>query len=267
MPVRLTEIIIYPVKSMRGISLTSSYAGMKGLQYDRRWMLVDRSGHFLTQRIMPTMAIFDVGMNENGFTIGMRNDQLQIPFEIRPEEKIRIDIWESELLVSLAPKHYSEWFSDHLNVDCSLVFMNPAVNRTIPEKYQINKESVSFADAFPYLLTGESSLIDLNGRLLQKLSMDRFRPNLVISGAPAYFEDSLNMFYMGSARFKAVKPCARCMIINTDQITGDRGKEPLRTLAEYRGEGNNVFFGQNLICIKEGLVNVGDALTDSAQLS
>jgi hypothetical protein len=263
----LTDIIIYPIKSLRGISLSACYAGIKGLQYDRRWMLVNKSGQFFSQRTLPELATFNVSMKEEGFSVALKNDRILIPFHLKSNDTIRVRIWESELLAPKAPAQYSEWFSDHLKHACSLVFMNGRVNRTLPEKYQENNEMVSFADAFPYLLIGESSLDDLNQRLAFRLPMNRFRPNLVFSGGPAYHEDTLDVFEIGSARFKRVKSCSRCIIVNTDQLTGERGKEPLRTLAGYRGKEQKAYFGQNLICLKEGVIKRGDTLIDTLQMS
>lgn len=258
---KLTEIIIYPVKSMKGISLSSGNASIKGFQYDRQWMLVDDDGHFITQRSFPALATLEVLQDKQGWLISHNQNQIQIPFELSTTEKKEVDIWDSHLLVSLAPKHYGEWFSDHLNCPCHLVFMDEKVYRPVASKYQINNAQVSFADALPYLLIGKASLDDLNSRLTVRIPMNRFRPNLVFSGGDPFYEDTFNRVKIGEAIFKAVKPCARCIVTTTDQRSGKRGKEPLLTLSKYRKKDNKVLFGQNLVCLKEGLVRIGDELS------
>ncbi len=258
---KLTGILIYPVKSLKGISLSFGNAGLKGFQHDRRWMLVDDAGHFITQRSFPALATLEIAEDQNGWLISHDQGQIRIPLELSTTEKKKIDIWETDLLVSLAPKFYGEWFSDHLKFSCHLVFMDEKVNRPVEARYQINHEQVSFADAFPYLLIGEASLADLNAKLTHPVTMDRFRPNLVFSGGNPFSEDTFDQIQIGEALFKAVKPCARCVVTTTDQQTGERGPEPLLTLSKYRKKDHKVLFGQNLICLKTGKVRIGDKLS------
>ncbi|MBR9997800.1 MAG: MOSC domain-containing protein [Cyclobacteriaceae bacterium] len=261
---KLTDIIIYPVKSLRGISLTRGFAGIRGLMHDRRYLLVDDAGHFITQRKHPSMATFDVLPEENGFSVSQGGQMIHIPYEISPVGKMDIDIWDDQLTALIAPENFSEWFSDHLGYSCHLVYMNDTIKRPVAEKYRVKNANVSFADALPYLLTGESSLHDLNSRLEVPVPMNRFRPNLVFSGGEAFSEDSFIRITIGDAIFRAVKPCARCIVTTTDQQTGDRGKEPLSTLATYRKNENKVLFGQNLICLQEGNVYLGDKLVTTS---
>ena len=159
-----------------------------------------------------------------------------------------------------ADNYYSRWFSDNLRQECHLVFMDNESKRSIDNKYAVQNEQVSFADGFPYLIIGTGSLKDLNQRLATPVPMDRFRPNVVISTDAPFIEDDLEIFHLGEARFKRVKPCSRCIITTTDQLTGKRSKEPLKTLSEYRKFDQKVLFGQNLICLQEGLVKTGDIL-------
>lgn len=261
---KLTDIIIYPVKSLRGISVDSAYAGMKGLKYDRTWMLVDDAGHFITQRTLPVLATLEVRRDPEGWIIQHGQEQLKVPYSLSDARKKNVDIWEDLLEVSLAPDYYSEWFSDYLKIKCHLVHMDENVKRPVDERYMINNETVSFADAFPYLMIGESSLRDLNKRLANPVPMNRFRPNLVFSGGDPFEEDTFDRIGTGKAVFRAVKPCARCVVTTTDQESGARGSEPLLTLSKYRKKDNHVLFGQNLICLKEGEIKKGDLLTGSA---
>jgi uncharacterized protein YcbX len=119
---------------------------------------------------------------------------------------------------------------------------------------------VSFADGFPFLLISEESLADLNGRLAVPLPMNRFRPNLVVAGCEPYAEDGWKEIRIGDVKLRVVKPCERCLVTTTDQATGERGKEPLRTLATYRKVGNDVMFGQNVVHENTGELRVGDAV-------
>lgn len=261
---KLTDIIIYPVKSLRGISLDSAHAGMKGFEYDRRWMLVDEEGHFLTQRTLPVLATLEIKNDKEGWIIQHKQEHLKVPFDLSDVPKLNAEIWGDLLEVSLAPDYFGEWFSDHLKIKCHLVYMGENLKRMVDERYRTNKEMVSFADAFPYLLIGESSLHDLNSKLVNPVPMNRFRPNLVFSGGEPFSEDSFDRIETGEAVFRAVKPCTRCVVTTTDQLSGIRGSEPLLTLSKYRKKGNHVFFGQNLVCLKEGKVKIGDTLHLSA---
>jgi uncharacterized protein YcbX len=257
---KLTDIIIYPVKSMEGISLSSGFAGIRGFQHDRRWMLVDDAGHFITQRSLPILASLRVSPGEEGWRISHDKEQIWIPFHLNTSHKMKIDIWDSHLDVSLAAEIYGNWFSEYLRFKCHLVYMDESVKRPVNAHYRVDDEQVSFADAFPYLMTGEPSLQDLNARLNNPLPMNRFRPNLVFSGGLPFYEDSFDRIEIGEAIFKAVKPCARCIVTTTDQSSGIRGSEPLVTLSKYRKKDHRILFGQNLICLKEGHVKIGDAL-------
>ena len=256
----LTGITIYPLKSMRGIALKTAEAGIRGFQHDRRFLLVDDDGRYMTQRIYPQMATFDVNLSESGFSVSRNGTSIDVPFDLLPSGSKMIDILDDRLMARLAPPYFGKWFSSQLGMDCHLVFMDASVQRAVPEKYRINNEEVSFADAFPYLIIGEMSLHALNSRLKLPLPMNRFRPNLVFSGGEPFSEDNFDHFRIGDALFKAVKPCIRCVVTTTDQLTGHREKEPLSTLATFRNIDNKILFGQNLICLQPGRVRVGDPL-------
>src|SRR5690606_28095292 len=132
-----------------------------------------------------------------------------------------------------------------------------AIERPVDKKYAVNQETVSFADAMPYLIIGQRSLDDLNDKLQEPLPMNRFRPNLVFSGGEAFAEDSWERVRIGECTFKVTKPCARCVLTTVDQETGNTGKEPLKTLATYRSVDKKVLFGQNMIALTTGTVKIG----------
>ena len=256
----LKEINIYPIKSMGRVSLKESLAQIRGFQYDRRMMLTDGKGNFMSQRKYPEMARFSISLASEGFLVHHEGVELTIPFNLKPRSLRQVTIWEDRLIAPEVEGHFSKWFSDHLNVECHLIMMDEYTERPVKKKYAIHDETVSFADGFPYLIIGSASLDDLNTRLKVPVPMDRFRPNLVISTEESFFEDGLEHFRIGEAVFKRIKPCARCIVTTTDQDTGKRNKEPLKTLAAYRTVNNKVFFGQNLICLREGSVKTGDEL-------
>jgi uncharacterized protein YcbX len=260
MNIRLEDIIIYPIKSLGKISLKMSEARIRGLKFDRRMMLTDGNGHFLTQRRIPEMARLNLSLNDKGFMVQHEGEETYIPFNLTAKNSRKVTIWDDEFLAPEAEGYYSRWFSEHLNHECHLILMDDETIRRIKNRYAVYSEEVSYADGFPYLIIGTGSLEDLNQRLEIPVPMDRFRPNLVISTDRPFTEDELDIFQIGEAVFKRVKPCSRCVVTTIDQLTGERSKEPLKTLSEYRKVDQNVYFGQNLICLREGLVKKGDIL-------
>ncbi|MFZ1280900.1 MAG: MOSC N-terminal beta barrel domain-containing protein [Ignavibacteriaceae bacterium] len=258
----LSEIYIYPIKSLGGISLDSAIAEDRGLKYDRRYLLVDENGMFLTQRDLPQLALLKLSFTETGFKVlnMVDNSFITIPFESDSYEKMKIQIWDDNCNSVRVDKKLDEWFSNILKIKCSLVYMPDNEKRIVEKKFFSKDFIVSFADAYPYLIIGQSSLDDLNSRLETGLPMNRFRPNFVFSGGNPYEEDNWKNFKIDGVHFKAVKPCARCMITTTDQETAERSNEPLKTLSTYRKIDGKVMFGMNLVCIKRGIVSIGDEI-------
>lgn len=260
MNIRLEEIIIYPIKSLGKISVKVSEARIRGLKYDRRMMLTDSKGTFLSQRNVPEMARFNMSIEDGGFLVQHERGEILIPFNPISKNSRKVTIWDDRFTAPVAEDQFNRWFSDQLNLECQLILMDEHTLRPVHHKYAVANEHVSYADGFPYLIIGTGSLEDLNEKLKIPVPMDRFRPNLVISTDVPFKEDELDVFQIGEATFKRVKPCSRCVITTTDQLTGIRSKEPLKTLSKYRKYDQNIFFGQNLICLKEGLVKTGDTL-------
>ena len=262
---RLSEINIYPVKSLGGISLTSAEVEKRGLKYDRRFLLVDEENMFLTQRVYPAMALLKTSLSDSGIEINdiRNNEKIIIPF--KPEaadlDAAEVTIWNDTVRALHVSGDFDKWFSDALKTKCRLVYMPDDSKRLVDKEYAKDNEIVSFSDGFPFLIIGQESLNYLNSKLLtEKLPMNRFRPNFVFTGGLPHDEDIWNKFMIGSITFRAVKPCARCIITTVNQLTAEKGKEPLRTMAEYRTIDNKVLFGQNLLQEAEGTVSVGDEL-------
>jgi len=258
----LSEIYIYPVKSLGGISLNSAIVEERGLKYDRRYLLVDENNVFMTQRDFPQLALLKISFQENGFKVvnTKDNSHVVIPFEFDSKENISVTIWDDVCKAVKLGNNFDGWFSNAINKKCSLVYM-PENERRIVEKKYINEEHiVSFADAYPFLIIGQSSLDDLNKRLDKPIPMNRFRTNFVFTGGKPYEEDHWGDFKIGDLKFKAVKPCARCVITTTNQNTAERNVEPLKTLSDYRKINNKVMFGMNVVCNNAGKISIGDTI-------
>ena len=262
MTLRLTGINIYPIKSARGIALSEWETDAFGLRYDRRWMVVDESGTFITQRTHPRLALVQVKVGDGMLRIdapGMPT--LETSLQPAAAVVTQIVVWNFAGPSTWLGEEAAGWFSQFLGTGCSLVHMGDDVMRRANPLFAPEATRVSFADGYPILLISEESLADLNGRLSRPLPMNRFRPNLVVAGGEPYAEDGWGRIVIGGLRLQVVKPCARCLITTTDQSTGVRAKEPLRTLASYRKVGDQVMFGQNVVHQNTGPLRIGDSLT------
>jgi uncharacterized protein YcbX len=258
----LSEIYIYPVKSLGGISVDSVIVEGRGLKYDRRYLLIDENNVFMTQRDYPQLALLKLSFRENGFNVlnTQNNSYTFIPFESDSKENISVTIWDDVCSAVRVSKELDDWFSTAINKKCSLVYMPDDEKRIVEKKYINDEHIVSFADAYPFLIIGQSSLDDLNTRLDKPIPMNRFRTNFVFTGGKPYEEDNWKDFKIGELSFKAVKPCARCVITTTNQDTAERSNEPLKTLSEYRKINNKVMFGMNLVCRQTGSITVGNKI-------
>ncbi|WP_373520020.1 MOSC domain-containing protein [Aquiflexum sp.] len=261
---QLLDIYIYPIKSLGGIRVEEANLEERGLQYDRRWMLVDNQGDFLSQRKHPKMAMIQTNLSNNKIEVFLKNhveENITIPFEPLSQEMIPVSIWDDEVIGQVVDRKINQWFSDILGFSCNLVHMPTSTERKVSSKYAAKNESVSFADGMPYLLIGQASLNDLNNRLENPVPMDRFRPNLVLSGGHAFEEDDWDKVKVGDAVFKITKPCARCVMTTVDQTTGKKSKEPLKTLSTYREIEGKVLFGQNMSLLEGNKIKIGDYIS------
>ena len=266
----LSEIRIYPIKSLGGISLPEALVEPCGLRFDRRWMLTDPDGNFLTQREIPEMALLGTAVEPPFLSVFLKNnpsEKIRIPLapEVAGMEKKRVQVWSQRCAARRHDADINTWFSDILKQKLELVFMPSTTRRPTDGRYAPRGQHVSFADAFPFLIIGQASLDELNRRLARPLPMDRFRPNLVFTGGAPHDEDRWKQFRINEVSFAGVKPCARCPIPTIDQQTATRAAEPLKTLATYRKQGNKVLFGQNAIWLgdpeRDAAVRVGDTIT------
>jgi uncharacterized protein YcbX len=273
MAIQLTKLNIYPVKSLGGISLTRASVTATGLEHDRRWLVTDPNGRFLTQRDHPRMATLKLSWVNGEIVVRFGGREMKLS-AVEDEETRDVVIWDDSCAAVDLGETAAEWVSKALDTNARIVYMPDSARRAVNTSFGGSKGVVSFADAFPFLLIGETSLQELNSRIDIPLGMERFRPNLVVSGTEPFAEDGWRRLRVGRVEFNVVKPCARCVVTTIDQSLGrSGGKEPLKTLATFRraeqvhperfseyGFGkNDVLFGQNLVArAAGGELNVGD---------
>ena len=254
----LAALYRYPVKSLAGQALEHSLVDGFGLADDRRWMLVDREGRYVTQRELPEMALISASLDQRRLTL---NAPGMTPLAVDPPadnaEPINVQIWRDRCQARLCSNESQIWLSRYLGHTLRLVYMAEGERRQVDRAYAEEGDLTAFSDGFPLLLISQASLDDLNGRLEQALPMIRFRPNLVVAGCEPYAEDGWSLIRIGEMTLRVVKPCSRCKITTIDPYTAEVGDEPLKTLASYRRQGNQVFFGQNLIHDGPGELKLG----------
>jgi len=282
---RLTALYLYPVKSCRGLAVTSAEVDARGIIGDRRFMVIDAEGRFLTQRAHPRMALIATTLTSDALILSSpQHGSVSVPLatNLRPQACATrsVVVWRDTVTADDCGDGPAEWLTDFLRLPSRLVQAGAAYSRPLPARKippglrslgeggpplaqgPLPAHEVSFADGYPFLIIAEESLADLNTRLGAPLPMNRFRPNLVVAGAAPYAEDTWDRFRIGGVVFHGATRCGRCAIITTDQFTAARGPEPFRTLATYRRDAaGDVMFGRNLIHeTKAGRLTVGDAV-------
>ena len=253
----VSQLFIYPTKSMGHIALDRSPVDCFGLHNDRRWMVIDLNGKFITQRKYPRMCLINASV-ETGVLVF----RAQTMPDIRVQDnkcghQVLVSIWGDQCSAYDCGDHVANWLGEFLGVDCRLVYFPDDEKRLIDQSYAKPEEYTAFSDGFPILLISQASLDDLNSKLTLPVEMTRFRPNLVIKGCDAFAEDEWNRIKVGNLEMRLVKPCSRCVIPNIDTETGEKGAEPVKTLSGYRKRNNKVYFGQNVIVNGTGLIEVG----------
>jgi len=260
---QISGLYIYPIKSLPGIPLQQAKVTERGFVYDRRWMLVDENNLFISQREAPQMTQLFLSLEKEGLRVTNKitGDSIIIPYEPTAHD-LRADVvvWDDTCAAEYVDDAIDRWFSKNLGIKCRLVFMPGDSRRIVDQRYAPGDYITSFADAYPFLIIGQSSLDELNSRLLEPLPMNRFRPNIVFTGGSPFEEDLMKDFTIAGIKFSGVKLCARCAITTINQDSAARGKEPLKTLAKYRQKDNKILFGQNLVHQGEGVISVGDTI-------
>lgn len=261
---RISSLTIYPIKSCRGIALREAQVVPGGLRFDRRYMLVDADGTMVTGRKLPELITVETELlSENRIALhGAGQPSLELSLEPDSElaDELPVSVWSDGPRAALHPRG-SAWFRQRLGRDLRLVFLPERELRQVnPTRAQVG-DLVSFADAYPLLVTNEASLAELNQRLASPLGMERFRPNVVVEASEAFDEDTWQRVELGKLTGSIAKLCDRCVITTVDPDTGQRGKEPLKTLATFRKWDGAVWFGANFVpdrAALPALLRVGD---------
>lgn len=259
---KISEIYIYPIKSLGGISVNQAEVTDRGFKYDRRWMLIDDNNRFLSQREVAKMALLKVSLSDNGVTAinSIDDSSLLIPFVPQKNDFIKVTIWDDTCTGQLVSDEADKWFTKALGLDCRLVYMPDDSHRPTDPRYTDNNIT-SLSDGYPFMIIGQASLDELNSHLDEALPINRFRPNLVFKGGAPYQEDTMNEFIINDIHFNGVKLCARCNITTINQDDASKGKEPLKTLSGYRSKNKKIYFGQNVVHKGTGIIAIGDELS------
>ena len=258
---RLGALYRYPMKSCAPLATDSAMVEARGLAHDRRWLVVDASGRFITGRELPRLTLVRAEPAPAG---GL---SLQAPgtapLHVDPptgDARLAVTIWKSDVLARPCDAGADAWLSSFLGVPVRLVHMDADVHRPMTSSHARPGDEVSFADAYPLLLVTRAAVDLLNTKLAAPVSILRFRPNLVVDGAPAHAEDGWSRIRVGEVEFEVGKACVRCVFTTVDPARGERDAagEPLKTLIGYRRGPDGVTFGRNLIPRSLGAVRVGD---------
>jgi len=257
--VLLSALNVYPVKSCHGVAVSRCDLDAHGLRHDRSWMVVDDCGRFLTQRELPRLALVTTAIEERGIVLrAPHRHAITLPFAGARDGDVAVEVWRHRGPATDGGDEAARWMSEHLGQPVRLVATARDHARPVSRDWFDGDAHTGFSDGYPLLLISEGSLEDLNARLPKPLPMERFRPNLVVHGAAPYEEDLWKRIRIGAVELAVVKPCSRCTITTTDQRTGERdGTEPLRTLARYRKSELGVLFGQNVVHLARGTLEVG----------
>lgn len=256
----LSAITTYPVKSCAGIERSTVSLDRFGPSGDRRWLVIDENGRFVSQREQSRMALIQVEQLTEGIRLSLGEDDIVVSIPGADAGEVHVTVWEDRVRAHLADKHAGAWLSDRLGLPCRLVYMPDHCQRLVDGLFASEGETVSFADGFPLLLISQASLDDLNQRLDNPVPMNRFRPNLVVTGCDAFAEDEWQRIRIGGVEFDVAKPCSRCVIPSIDQATAERDRQINRVLASYRRVNGEIMFGQNLLYQQAGTLALGDAV-------
>ncbi|PIF32745.1 hypothetical protein CLU81_3299 [Flavobacterium sp. 9] len=254
------EIYIYPIKSLAGISCKNALAEEMGFENDRRWMLIDADNQMITQREHRIMSQFYPQISDGKISITFQDQKHEFSIDEHLENSIKVNVWDDKSEVIEVNPATSKWFSERLGFECKLVKIIKSGDRKHESSRLKETFNVSLADGYPYLMIGSQSLDFLNEKLTDKITVLRFRPNIVISSQNPHEEDDFDTFKIGEVDFKNIKPCGRCIMVNNDPDNGKLKKEPLKTLSKYRVVNNSVLFGTNIVSLNSGIINVGDEL-------
>lgn len=258
----LKQMFIYPVKSLAGIAVEQWQVTEKGLLYDRKWMLIDEEQQFLSQRRLPKMALIKTAITDKNLILSApKMNDLVLSLHPNDGEIIPSQIWHDNCAARSVSDEADKWLSAFLQTKCRLVYQPDDVIRPVDPHYAKPTDQASFSDGFPFLIVSEASLTALNQAMNFSVTMQRFRPNLVIAGCESHEEDTWREISIGEINFRLPKPCSRCSVPAIDPQTAEIGKEPLTTLNRLRKWQNKIYFGQNALHDNCGSLTLGDKVT------
>ncbi|WP_446811103.1 MOSC domain-containing protein [Methylomonas sp. 2BW1-5-20] len=261
MPV-LSQIYIYPVKSLAGIRVDQWPVDSKGLLYDRKWMLIDSDRQFLSQRRLPKMALIKTRIEGERLILSAPDQpDLSLPLQAQDGDELEVVVWHDHCRAKTCGDAADAWLSGFLQTDCRLVYQTDDDVRKVDPNYALDSDQTAFSDGFPFLIVSENSLNALNQAMQLEFDMVRFRPNLVVADCDSYAEDAWRRITINDIGFRLPKPCSRCSVPTIDPLTAETGKEPLTTLNRMRKWQNKVYFGQNALHDKPGFLSVGQPVS------
>lgn len=255
----IAALAIYPVKGCRGIALTSARVLETGLQWDRQWMIVDAGGRFVTQRTRPVLATLSATLGDGTLRLSREGERsCEVPLEM-PRAPRRVVVWGDTCDAQDEGEEPAAWLSRMIGEPVRLVRATPGMRHASPRWAGSEPAPVGFADGFPVLVTNLASLAWINERLPAPVPMDRFRANVVLDGLEPFAEDHIDRLEVGSVRLRLVKPCTRCIVPSLDQLTGERGLDPVEVLRATRfdRELKGVTFGENAVVDAVGVISLG----------
>lgn len=258
----LSEIYVYPVKSLAGFRVERWPVDKNGLRYDRKWMLVDENGEFLSQRRLPKMALIQTRISDSLLMITVPgHPEISLPLNSEAGDDIPVVIWKDHCLAKTTSSVADAILSGFLETSCRLVYHPDSRVRKVDPGYALPSDETAFSDGFPFLIVTAASLDSLNQATPQNFDVRRFRPNLVVGGCTGYAEDSWRKIHIGAISFRLPKPCSRCAVPGIDPDTAVSEKEPLAILAGLRRWQNKVYFGQNALHDGTGELFAGDVVS------
>lgn len=254
----VSELTTYPIKSTQGISLSHAEVDETGLELDRHFVITDLMGKFITGRTKAKLVLVTSAKTDTGLILNAPSmPSFNIDYALLSKNYNSVTVWNDTINGQYGYKMLDDWFSAYLASPCRVYYLGEKSQRLV--KNHDNK--LSFADGFPFLLLSTASLASLNGRLPSPVTMAQFRANIVVDGCLPFAEDEWHKIQIGEVKFELVKPCSRCIFTTVNNQTGERdlSREPINTLKSFRqAKDREVYFGQNMIALNKGVINVGD---------
>ena len=262
MSIQISQLFHYPVKSLKGVQLSEMEVDTFGPKWDRRFMLADQSGRFLTQRRYPTMGQIAVRMTDDQLLLMHAGVEKSLSISELNQFDCHqpVTVWKDKVNARIIQHDINQWISGILQLDVMLCFMDKDTHRQVDLKYAKQGDRASFVDGFPFLIMTEASVGFLSDQLGRELAIERFRPNIVISGCDAFAEDGWKKIAINGIEFDIVKSCARCVIPSLDLKTSAKQEDVVQVMLKHRKQAKGVMVGQNAIHRHTGELQVGQAV-------